>query len=136
MLTSHPGNMVRRITEHYGTPVLYNVPALPEENTHDSARKLVTVLCDTRELLRDLYMPLNELLYAQIDLARLRGEVPTNEPPFTRFSVRVPCGEREEAMGDLDARRLEQHFLAVGRRGQAPGVFRGVGGEQPVRDAA
>ena len=57
-------------------------------NDHRTSYKLNKVECSTASELTRTFRPWNEMLYA---LLADRSQAPPMEPPFPRFTVRVPC---------------------------------------------
>jgi len=103
VLTANASSMrdtVRRLTTHYGTPVLANVTELPASNTLDNPFKTITIQCTTRDALEELYAPYNRELYSSLHDAHERNVAPTIETPFEPFQIKVPCGAYEEQKGD------------------------------------
>ena len=96
-LVADPKEGMRLLTSHYGTPILTDVAALPEENTHDAPNKVVSIMCSTRDAVNKVYEEFNTALYARLDYDHAWGAASAYEPHFDRFDVtKVPCNNIKE----------------------------------------
>ena len=96
---------IKNITAHYGLPqVLSNMNSLPEENSQDSPRKLVSIRCSTRDKAAGDYAPWNQKLYARLATDKGTGKAPSLEPHFPHFDPNaVDCGDRERSLSEYTA---------------------------------
>lgn len=96
---------MKNITAHYGLPqVLSNMNSLPEENSQDSPRKLVSIKCSTRNAAAAAYAPWNQKLYARLATDKGTGKAPSLEPHFPHFDPNaVDCGDRERSLSEYTA---------------------------------
>ena len=114
-MTSNTADSLRRLTQHFGLPILTQMDTLPEQNMSGDApekvipsqratRRLtehhtlttrhclrargpqvISILCATRERASSAYAPFNAALYDQLQSDRTYGLVPPLEPFFERF---------------------------------------------------
>jgi hypothetical protein len=109
-LIEKPKDMFKRITTHYGLPVLTHMHRLIKTNERDTLDRVVQPRCTTRDFLSAAYRPFNEKLYAQLKKDQDLGIAPSNEVEFRPFNVvkSVPCTHGAKA---LTARMLGHHGL-------------------------
>jgi hypothetical protein len=122
-LVEQPQDMMRRITSHYGLPILTHMHRLIKTNERDSMDRVVQPQCKTRDFLQAAYAPFNEKLYEKLRHDYASKASPTDEPEFAKFDLEksVPCthGPRALTAADLTAREVAA-ITPAQRRARAP----------------
>ena len=97
-LLSSPREALRRLTSHFGLPVLTSMATLPDENDYERSNKVVSIKCSTRDEAAAGYRPFNERLYRALQADRSSKLAPPIEPPFPQFDVAaaVKCNHVKE----------------------------------------
>jgi hypothetical protein len=103
-LVEQPKDMMRRITSHYGLPILTNMHRLIKTNERDSPNRVVQPRCETRDFLSNVYAPFNEQLYQKMHSDQSSNQAPSDEPTFPKFNVEksVPCTHGKKALTAKD----------------------------------
>jgi len=111
-LVTETARSIRKLTTHYGTPVLVNASELPVENAHNGNNKVVSIACETRDLIEAHYASMNERLYALLNEHHQSGLAPRMESRLTPFEMTLACSEVEETTADLEALQAAEEEAA------------------------
>jgi hypothetical protein len=99
-LVDDPQSMMKRITSHFGMPILTNMKRLIKTNDRKTMDRVVQPRCITRDFLASAYAPFNAKLYGKLKMDRDGKRAPFQEPVFPEFDVTksVPCTNGNKAL--------------------------------------
>jgi len=112
MLSDTPRHVQAALT-FFGLPSsASNDFVLPHDNAHEGDAKLEMVECETKDQLHAAFAPWNEMLYISLAASAQKGERPSSEPDFPRFTA-PPCTTNAQFPPNL---RINASSLLASRR--------------------
>ena len=135
-LVTETARSIRKLTTHYGTPVLVNASELPVENAHNGNNKVVSIACETRDLIETHYASMNERLYALLNEHHDSGLAPPMESHFKPFEMKLACSEIEETTADLEALQAAEEEATQKAEEEAAQKAQQEAEEEAAREAA